>query len=556
MAAQTDTSASSDAHEAGEQYVVKSLHLKNFRRFERADIEFHSGLNVLVGGNDQGKSTVIGAINLALTGRWQGNLFSAELNPHFITSEVAREYLETLRESSDRVPDPPEIVVEVHLEETPATQHLRGNNNDAGLTGAGIRLRAALDAELRSDYEAFVRASPAISRVPTEFYKVDWNGFHGVAINPRALPVRAAIIDASRIRLQSGTDYYLKQIVTEALEPAQRTALSAGYRAAQEAFAAEDAIGIINTALASKQGEVTKKTLTLNVDNSQSNQWDGALTPHLDNVPFSMLGSGEQSKLKIMLALARRASQVGIILIEEPENHLAFGELNKLIRHIRDQCNEHQLIIATHSSFVINKLGLSNLLLLAGTNAHSLTALPKGTSDYFAKLSGYDTLRLVLAEKVVLVEGPSDELIVQKAYWDKYAKLPIEDGIDVINVRGLSAPRFLQLARPLRRRCVVVTDNDGRYLEVKKRYAEYENESFIDVCIGHPDEGPTLEPQLARANGEVKLGAILGEDFRSEDEAVEWMKKKKTEAAVRIFSSNEKLDLPEYLVEAIDALSR
>jgi predicted ATP-dependent endonuclease of OLD family len=33
------------------------------------------------------------------------------------------------------------------------------------------------------------------------------------------------------------------------------------------------------------------------------------------------------------------------------------------------------------------------------------------------KLPGYDTLRLILCNKAILVEGPSDELIVQKAYF-------------------------------------------------------------------------------------------------------------------------------------------
>lgn len=332
--------------------------------------------------------------------------------------------------------------------------------------------------------------------------------------------------------------------------------MSAGYRGAQETFATDEAIAAINKSLACKQGEITQKDLTLDVDISQSNQWDSALTPHLDNIPFSLLGSGEQSKLKIMLALARRASDVGVVLIEEPENHLAFGELNKLIRHIQENCTEHQLILATHSSFVINKLGLSNMMLLGNTRAHSLHALSPGTSDYFTKLSGYDTLRLVLAEKVVLVEGPSDELIIQKAYKDKHGKLPIEAGIDVINVRGLSAPRFLELAKPLERRCVVVTDNDGKYESVKSRYEEYSKEDFFDICIGYPETGETLEPQLARANGYLKLNGIFGTSFTSEHALSEWMKSQKTDAALTLFNCGDKLSLPKYLSEAIDALDR
>ena len=70
-----------------------------------------------------------------------------------------------------------------------------------------------------------------------------------------------------------------------------------------------------------------------------------------------------------------------------------------------------------------------------------LTDLPVDTLDYFKKLSGYDTLRVVLAQRLILVEGPSDELIVQRAFKDRHGVLPLEAGVDVINVRGLSFKR-------------------------------------------------------------------------------------------------------------------
>jgi putative ATP-dependent endonuclease of OLD family len=58
-------------------------------------------------------------------------------------------------------------------------------------------------------------------------------------------------------------------------------------------------------------------------------------------------------------------------------------------------------------------------------------------------LAGYETLRLILTEKAVLVEGPSDELVFQKLYMQENdRKLPIEDGIDVISVQSLAFKRF------------------------------------------------------------------------------------------------------------------
>ena len=56
-----------------------------------------------------------------------------------------------------------------------------------------------------------------------------------------------------------------------------------------------------------------------------------------------------------------------------------------------------------------------------------LNELSAETYKFFEKLSGYDTLRLILCKKAILVEGDSDELIVQKAFMIyNDGKLPIE----------------------------------------------------------------------------------------------------------------------------------
>lgn len=544
--------------EAKLKKVITKIHLQNFRKFENATFAFKGGLNILVGNNDQGKSTLLEAVTLALTGRWQGRNFGTELNPHFVNLSATQKYLQQLRAGAGDPVAPPEVIIDLFLEPgDPKVDRLTGTNNYDGQDKPGLRIRAALDEALRDEYRTYVSDPSMVMNVPTEFYRVDWIDFSGNSVNARAVPVGAAMIDASRIRLQSGSDFYLKKIVADALEPKQRVNLSASYRRTQEAFARDPAIAAVNTELDSKRGEVTSGNLTLGVDASQNNHWDNAMTPHLDEVPFSMLGSGEQSKLKIMLALSRRAVDVGVVLVEEPENHLSFSEMNRLIRHIRDNCVEHQLVLATHSSYVINKLGLENLMLVGETGDHGISTLEKDTAHYFEKLSGYDTLRLVLARQVVLVEGPSDELVIQKAYRDRHGRLPIEDGIDVINVRGLSAPRFLNLAIPLERRSVVVTDNDGKLASVQARYAEYDKKDFISICVSDKEDLKTLEPHLVDAIGRELLGSLLDRSFTTDAQAVEWMIKdnNKTDAALAIFESVEKLPMPAYINEALDALS-
>ena len=345
-----------------ESAVITKVVLKNFRRFRDATIEFTSGLNILVGDNESGKSTVLEAINLALTSRWQGKYLNAELSPHFLNQDATNEYIAGIKQGTN--PTPPELVIELFLAQSEDVAALKGTNNSLGEDAPGLRLTASFDQDFAPEYQEYITDPASVQSVPTEFYRVDWYDFAQRAVNARAVKVTASVIDASRIRLQSGADFYLQKIITDSLDPKQRAQLARAYRSLQETFASDPAIAAVNTALDGSHDRITDKSLTMEINASQANQWDGALAPHLDHLPFHLSGSGEQNRLKILLALARKIEDSHLILIEEPENHLSFSSMNQLVERISTRAQERQVIITTHSSYVINKLGLERLMLL------------------------------------------------------------------------------------------------------------------------------------------------------------------------------------------------
>ncbi len=87
-----------------------------------------------------------------------------------------------------------------------------------------------------------------------------------------------------------------------------------------------------------------------------------------------------------------------------------------MLKTIEENNSDRQVIITTHSSFVANKLGLQNLLFINDKKVSYFKKVDEDTQKYFKKLAGFETLRVILSNKSILVEGPSDELIVQKAY--------------------------------------------------------------------------------------------------------------------------------------------
>ena len=113
-----------------------------------------------------------------------------------------------------------------------------------------------------------------------------------------------------------------------------------------------------------------------------------------DSIPYSNDGRGLQCLLKTELALNNiNTNKDKIILIEEPENHLSYSNMNNLSDIIQVNSNKKssQIIISTHSSFVLNKWGIENLILLSNKKSSKITNLSSDTEKYFKAISGYDT---------------------------------------------------------------------------------------------------------------------------------------------------------------------
>jgi putative ATP-dependent endonuclease of the OLD family len=529
--------------------MLQKIVIRNYRLFRDFTLDFASGMNILVGDNDAGKSTLLEAINLVLTGHLRGFPVAVELSPYLFNQQVTEEYVRELRNGNG--PMPPQIVIEAYLTDVKETEVLRGSNNLCDENALGVRLKIVFDDTFAEEYQSYVADPSSVNLVPTEYYKFEWLGFSGSPVrNSRDIP-DASLIDASMIRLQNGADYYLQQIIGRHLEPGERVELSRSYRSLREAFSGIEAIGEINTKLSESHDGLTSRRLSLSIDISQRTTWERTLVPHVDDLPFQFVGNGEQSSLKVMLALSRKVEDSHIILVEEPENHLSFSSLNTLLERITRRCVGKQVLVTTHSSYVLNKLGIGNLILLGPAHGVPITELPSDTVDYFRKLPGYDTLRLVLAKCAILVEGPSDELVIQRAYRDTHSgRLPIEDGIDVISVRGLQAKRFLDIAVPLGKPVVVVNDNDGDIATIIAKYSDYDLHDFVRICIGEGDER-TLEPQMLAANGLAVMNKVLGKDYTSKDDLLTHMKNNKTACALAVFDSLVPIAMPQYIRDAV-----
>jgi hypothetical protein len=385
-----------------------------------------------------------------------------------------------------------------------------------------------------------------------EYYRVDWRTFADKILFARPKELTTAVIDSRTIRSSRGMDVHLRQILDDHLDPADKAAVSLAFRANRDQLTSEH-LQTVNTKMAELRGPLDDQPLTLAMDQTGRGSWDSNVIPHVEDVPFLMSGQGQQAAIKIALAMGRRAGSAGAVMIEEPENHLSHTNLNELLRRVGDLAgDQQQLFVTTHSSFVLNRIGLDALLLVSGGTVIRLSELPEPTVAYFKKLPGYDTLRMALADRFVLVEGPSDELVFERFYRNTHTgRRPIDDGVDVISMRGLSLRHCLSLAGALGKRCAVLRDNDDS--DPADLLADLDD--YVDddrrVFIGAAGAGKTLEPQILTANPDADVvRTVLG--ITAAADPATWMRNHKTEAALRILESDIAISAPGYILEAIE----
>ncbi|MBX3220875.1 MAG: AAA family ATPase [Labilithrix sp.] len=525
---------------------IEKVVVQNYRCLRSGAITLNSGLNIIVGDNEAGKSTLLEAIHLALTCQLNGRSLRSQIHPHLFNEDAVAEFCAKV--NAGQTAPAPEILIEVYFASNDELARFRGTNNSERRDSPGLRLAIKLDEEFGDEYAAHLDRRE-IAAVPVEFYTVEWMTFANEPVHPRRLPTKSRLIDTTTVIAERGTSRHLLDVVDDDLDGSHRSELALAYRLLKSEFSKHDAVAALNKVLADRTGAISDRSITISLDTTATGSWQNAVVPMLDDVPFSLIGKGEQAALKLRLAVDA-ASSAGVILVEEPENHQSHPRLSRLLDGFRASNACKQFVVTTHSSFVVNKLGISEVLLFHRGRALRLSDLDKDTGRYFMKLPGHDTLRLILARRAILVEGPSDELVVQRAYRDTHGKMPLDAGVEVISVGALAFKRFIAIGKVVKKAVAVVTDNDGDPAAARKRYAT--DALNIKLCVSDEATLPSLEQQLVASNSLETINAALGKDFATTEDARVWMTANKTEVALRIFESATAISYPQYIRDAVD----
>lgn len=546
-------------------FTISKVRISGFKKIRNPfELTFNDLVTILVGDNGVGKSTIVEAINLALSGKYRDAPISRSVSEYLFNKDDVTLFTN----SSQPYLAFPEVRIDVYLEggDKATAARLSGAYCPEKTKKCGFSFTISFDSEYLPEVEEASR-SEHFDSLPIEYFEASWTTFSGEKVTPRMLPITSVLINPNGdMRPSFGTDRATKSLI-DTLDKDDRLALSQGARKGKDGFRQAVRNGEINQKLA-KSASFKAGNPELDVNLGSADSWYRDLTISLSGVPYENIGAGPQCLLQSEISfgsISSGSNKPTVVLIEEPENHLSYGNLNRLLS-LLNSYQGSQFLCTTHSSFVANKLGLENLVVIGsatdGIPSTTLKHLPEATYSFFRRLPGFETLRLALVDKAILVEGPSDELIVQRAYQDKYGRSPLADGIDVISV-GLAFERFLSIAQLIGKKVAIVTDNDGNPEKLAKKFEPYlplENiRAFFDSeAHNEPhDDYPTLrldtlEATLVRSAGREALCSLLGRKDKSDHSLIHYMETNKTDTALSIFDSETPIAFPDYISRAIE----
>ena len=86
---------------------IEKIKIKNFKCYgEKFEARLNPGVNIIVGNNEAGKSTILEAIHLALTGMLNGRYLRNELSSYLFNIKAEQEYLASLNKQYTQVIPP------------------------------------------------------------------------------------------------------------------------------------------------------------------------------------------------------------------------------------------------------------------------------------------------------------------------------------------------------------------------------------------------------------------------------------------------------------------
>ena len=514
--------------------IIK-LRLFNFKKFEFLEIDFRDNLNVLIGDNESGKSSILLAIDLALRGS-RNRIETEGLDLLFNSNCIENFFLTNTYETL------PKLKVELYFDNLGDKDKYYGRNNTLKTDHFGLSLICEPRDELSKDISEILAQGK--QNFPFEYYSIAFHKFSGEPYLSFRKDFKHILLDNTLINNDYATNQYIKTLYDSNVTLSEKNKHLNEYRKYKNDYR--------ETILA----DVNKKTgdYQFGIKNDKKSNLVTDLTITEENIDIQNKGKGRQCFIKTEFALQKNQNELDFVLLEEPENHLSHLNMKNLIARINDSKNK-QIFIATHSNLISSRLDLRNTILLNSNSSISidLTNLEDSTASFFMKAPDNNILEFILSKKVILVEGDAEFILLERFFEITTGKKPNDLDSHIISVDGTSFKRYLEISKLLKIKTAVIRDNDKDYQKnCVDRYSKFTAPN-IQVFSEKDNALSTFEISMFNTNTKVCNDLFL--PARTTRTVQQFMLDEKAECAFELLDKKSaELIVPDYIKEAIEWL--
>ncbi|WP_292392984.1 ATP-dependent nuclease [Methanoculleus sp. UBA303] len=477
---------------AGSMYLSE-LKLWNFRKYgingesiesslPGVTVQFHEGMNVLIGENDSGKTAIIDAIRYTLgtqSGEWirldesdfhtedgkRTQELRIECTFRGFTDQEAGRFLEWL--GNEDAEGSKRYVLKVRY-----AARIKGNrivtDLRAGQDQIGIPIDGDARALLRITYLKPLRDADA-------------------ELTPGRRSRFAQILKAHTLFQKDGPNRHK----LEAIFDDANKAIVDYFKHKGDGSDASEMMKMLNTYVEAffPQNEPHSPSVTI----SGGDLFDilKRLSLSLDINP-SGLGAANLLFMATELLLLQSEENVGLklALIEELEAHLHPQAQLRLIHYLKEKSTTGQYILTTHSTTMGSSIPLENLILCKESKAFPMgsnyTTLERKNYDFLQRFLDATKANLFFARGVLLVEGDAENLLIPTIA--KIIDRPLHRyGVSIVNVGSTAFSHFVEIFRrqdgePMGVKVALITDMDVKPLEYSEIAEKKQTKEEIDAA--------------------------------------------------------------------------
>jgi len=151
---------------------------------------------------------------------------------------------------------------------------------------------------------------------------------------------------------------------------------------------------------------------------------------------------------ELLLLQYSRTDSLKLLLVEEIEAHLHAQAQLRLIEYFRSKENEEQLILTTHSITLGSKIPLENLFICKNNKVfpmgHNDTQLNQGDYKFLERFLDATKANLFFARGVIIVEGDAENILLPTIA--EIIDKPLHEyGISIVNVGSTAYKRYAKI---------------------------------------------------------------------------------------------------------------